>query len=135
MGLLVVLFLASSFRFSTKPLLSVLKGNNLMQRERRSAPRVQVNLPARWEGILSRQEATITDLSIDGCYVLSGGKVECKEVVRLEIIFPDQDPIYFWAEVVEEAEEIGFGARFTVVDVADKERLEAFISKTQASMK
>ena len=106
-----------------------------MQRERRSAPRVQVNLPARWEGILSRREATITDLSIDGCYVLTGGKVQRKEVVRLEIIFPDQEPIYFWAEVVEEAEEIGFGARFTVVDDADKQRLEAFISKRQASMK
>jgi hypothetical protein len=105
-----------------------------MQKERRSAPRVTVNLPARWEGILSRREATITDLSIDGCYVLTGGKVERKEVVRLEIIFPDQDPIYFWAEVVEQAEEIGFGARFTVVDDADKERLQAFISKRQASM-
>ena len=56
-----------------------------MKNERRSAPRIKVNLPVRWEGVLTQQIATITSLSETGCFVLSGGKVEPKELIRLEI--------------------------------------------------
>ena len=60
-----------------------------MERDRRSAPRVRVKLPARWEGVLSRENATVTDLSRSGCFVLTGGKVEVKELVWLEIQLTD----------------------------------------------
>ena len=83
-----------------------------MEIERRSAPRARVNLPARWEGAVSRENANITDLSRNGCFVLSGGKVEVKELVWLEIRLPDQEPVTLWAEVVNEAPEIGFAVRF-----------------------
>ena len=74
-----------------------------MQNERRSAPRARVNLPARWEGVLSRESATVTDISRNGCFVLSGGKVEIKELVWLEIQLPELDAVHFWAEVVNQA--------------------------------
>jgi len=74
-----------------------------MTNERRRSPRVKVNLQARWEGVLSQQEATITDLSKTGCFVLTGGKVEPKELVRLEIEAPEGEPFVLWAEVVEAA--------------------------------
>jgi hypothetical protein len=61
--------------------------------------------------------------------VLSGGKVNPKELVRLEIMFPDDEPIYLWAEVVEEADEIGFAMQFTSVEVADQVRLARFIQQ------
>ena len=54
-----------------------------MEKDRRSAPRVRVKLQARWEGVLSRESATVTDLSRSGCFVLTGGKVEVKELVWL----------------------------------------------------
>lgn len=98
-----------------------------MENERRSAPRARVNLPARWEGVLSRENATVTDISRSGCFVLSGGKVEMKELVWLEIQLPDQDPVHFWAEVVDEATEIGFAVRFNSASDEDEEMLSRFI--------
>jgi len=100
-----------------------------MTNERRRAPRVKVNLRARWEGDHGQQEADVTSLSKNGCFVLSGGKFETKELVRLEIIFPDDDPIYAWAEVVEAAEEIGFAVRFTSLEEADEARLAKFLEQ------
>lgn len=98
-----------------------------MEKERRRSPRVKVNLPARWEGVLSQQQASVTDLSKTGCFVLSGGKVEPRELIRLEITFPDNAQIYPWAEVIEEASEIGFAVRFTSMDDEENERLEQFV--------
>ena len=78
-----------------------------MERDRRSAPRARVKLPARWEGVL-RENATVTDLSRSGCFVLTGGKVDVKELVWLEIKLTDQQTVNFWAEVVDQASDIGF---------------------------
>ena len=100
-----------------------------MGKERRRAPRIKVNLRARWEGNLGQQEASVTSLSAIGCFVLSGGKVEPKELIRLEIMFPDDAPIYMWAEVVEEAEEIGFSMQFTSVEEADQARLTQYVQR------
>lgn len=97
-------------------------------RERRRAPRVKTNLRARWEGDLGLREANVTSLSKLGCFVLSGGNVEPKELIRLEIIFPDDEPVYLWGEVVEKADEIGFAMQFTSLDKADQVRLRKFLA-------
>ena len=97
--------------------------------ERRQTPRLKVNLPARWEGVLTQQSATVTNLSETGCFVLSGGKVEPRELIRLEINLPDSGPVYFWSEVVDEAYEIGFGVKFTMGDEDDSKRLSTFIER------
>ncbi len=98
-----------------------------MNNERRSAPRIKVNIPVRWEGVLTQLAATITSLSETGCFVLSGGKVEPKELIRLEIELPDQEAVCFWSEVVDEANEIGFAVRFTSSEDDDRARLGAFV--------
>lgn len=95
--------------------------------DRRRAPRVKVDLAARWEGVLNQEQAQVTDLSTSGCFVLTGGKVENKELVRLEIDLPNQDPLYLWAEVVDAAYEIGFAVRFTAIEDIDEKRLSEFI--------
>ena len=100
-----------------------------MESERRRAPRVKVNLPARWEGVVSQQQASVTNLSLNGCFVLSGGRVEPRELLRLEITLPDNDQIYPWAEVVDDAGEIGFAVRFTSMDDEEEERLRRFVTK------
>ncbi len=104
-------------------------------KERRRAPRANVNLRARWEGEIGQQEANVTNLSQIGCFMLSGGKVQPKELIRVEIMFPDDAPIYLWAEVVEKAEEIGFAMKFTSVDEADQTRLGQFVQRCLASRK
>lgn len=97
-----------------------------MERDRRSAPRVRVNLPARWEGVLSRENATVTDLSRNGCFVLTGGKVEKKELVWLELQLNDQT-VHFWAEVVDEASEIGFAVKFNSTSPEDEATLAKYL--------
>ena len=99
-----------------------------MTDERRRSPRVKVNLQARWEGVMSQLEATITDLSKTGCFVLTGGNVEPKELVRLEIEVPEGEPLVLWAEVVDAAFEIGFAVRFTSMTDDDELRLSRFIT-------
>ena len=103
-----------------------------MRNERRSAARVKVNLPVRWEGVLTQQNATITNLSETGCFVLTGGKVEPRELIRLEIELPDQEAVYFWSEVVDEAYQIGFAARFTSAEDDDRARLIAYVQSQLA---
>lgn len=98
--------------------------------ERRKAPRAKVNLPARWEGASSQQHATVTNLSVNGCFILSGGNIEARELIRLEITLPKDGHIYPWAEVVEAAGEIGFAVRFTMMEDEDLERLTRFINHT-----
>jgi hypothetical protein len=96
-------------------------------KERRRAPRVKVNLLARWEGDLGRREAEVTSLSENGCFVLSGGKVKAKELIRLELMLPNGEPIRLWAEVVDEADEIGFSIQFTSVEATEQQRLNQFL--------
>jgi PilZ domain len=98
-----------------------------MEKDRRSAPRARVKLPARWEGILSRESATITDLSRNGCFVLTGGNVEVKELVWLEIQLTEQQKVNFWAEVVNEASEIGFALKFNSSSPEDEAALAKFL--------
>ena len=100
-----------------------------MEKERRSAPRARVKLTARWEGVLSRENATVTDLSRSGCFVLSGGKVEIKELVSLEIQLTDQLKVNFWAEVVNQAPEIGFALKFNSSSPEDEAALAAFLDR------
>ena len=97
--------------------------------DRRSAPRVRVNLPARWEGVLSRESATVTDLSRNGCFVLTGGKVEMKELVWLEINLTDTQIVNCWAEVVDAASEIGFAVKFNSSSPEDEATLAKFLEQ------
>ena len=97
--------------------------------ERRSSPRVRVNLPARWEGVHSRENATVTDLSRSGCFVLTGGRVEVKELVSLQIQLTETQSVNFWAEVVDAASEIGFGLKFNSSTPEDEAVLAKFLEK------
>ena len=97
--------------------------------ERRKSPRVRVNLPARWEGVLSRENATVTDLSRSGCFVLTGGKVEMKELVWLEIQLTETQTVHCWAEVVDQASEIGFALKFNSTSPEDEAILASFLER------
>lgn len=98
-------------------------------KDRRSAPRVRVNLPARWEGVLSRETATVTDISRNGCFVLTGGKVEVKELVWLEIQLTETQAVNFWAEVVDQASDIGFALKFNSSSPEDELALASFLDR------
>ena len=100
-----------------------------MEKDRRAAPRARVKLSARWEGVLSRENATVTDLSRSGCFVLTGGKVEVKELVWIEIQLTDRQTVNFWAEVVNKSSEIGFALKFNSSSPEDEATLAEFLDK------
>jgi hypothetical protein len=84
-----------------------------MMSERRKTERVQVSLAARWEGVLTRREGTITDISLSGCFMLTMDTVTPCELISIEIQIPTGRWIYLWAEVVYSIPEMGFALRFT----------------------
>lgn len=99
---------------------------------------MRVKLQARWEGVLSRENATVTDLSRSGCFVLTGGKVDKKELVWLEIQLTDQLKVNFWAEVVDEASDIGFALKFNSSSPEDEAALAKYLEglfQSQANKK
>ena len=98
-----------------------------MEIERRKAPRARVKLAARWEGAMSRDDATVTDLSRTGCFVLTGGKVDVKELVWIEIQLTETQAVNFWAEVVDQASDIGFALKFNSSSPEDEATLAKFL--------
>ena len=60
---------------------------------------------------MTQGRGAVCDLSLTGCFVLSGGEVSVGELVRLEIHFPKEISL-LWGEVVYRVEEIGFALRF-----------------------
>ena len=59
--------------------------------------------------------------------MLTGGKVEVKELISLEIQLPDGQPIHFWAEVVDEASDIGFALKFNSSTPEDEAALAKYL--------
>ena len=72
-------------------------------------------------------DAVVTDLSRSGCFVLSGGQVELKELIWLQIHVPGGPSVEIWAEVVDQASEIGFAVRFNSTSDDDELRLSNYI--------
>ena len=84
-----------------------------MGEERRVAERVRVQLEARWEGVISRREGTVSDLSKTGCFILTRAEVVPGELIRMEIQSPTEGWFSLWGEVVYQIEEMGFAVSFT----------------------
>jgi hypothetical protein len=81
--------------------------------ERRNAERYRVTLNASWVGKRATRPATVTDLSVGGCFVLAEDLVEPEELVRIEVELPNQERLVLWGHVIYRMEEIGFGVRFS----------------------
>jgi PilZ domain len=100
-----------------------------MIKDRRKFHRVRVSLPARWEGAMDQADATVTDLSQNGCFVLTGGTVELNELIWIEIVLPDGELVPLWGEVVDAAYDIGFALKFNSGTGEGEARLRRFIEK------
>ena len=91
--------------------------------ERRAQERLEVYLNARWEGDLGRSTGTVSDISVDGCFVLTGGRVAPYELITLEIQLPNDEWIGAWGQVVNYTPEIGFGVRYIKFGRREREEL------------
>src|SRR5580765_4285384 len=79
--------------------------------ERRSAERFRANLKVRWQSLMTQGRGAVCDLSASGCFVLTGGQVTPRELIRLELIEGDEVTT-LWGQVAYRVNEMGFALRF-----------------------
>lgn len=91
--------------------------------ERRSTNRYLVELNIEWEGSAGRVPATISDVSLDGCFVLSSGDVEDGEEVKIFVPLADGMKVQFDGRIANHVYEIGFGVKFGQLSAAQRELL------------
>jgi hypothetical protein len=82
--------------------------------ERRESPRYKVSLRARWGGgEWAGREGTVTNLSADGCFVMTEGVVALGELVQVQVEPPDGEPLPLWGSVIHHVEGKGFALQFS----------------------
>lgn len=97
-------------------------------KERRENERYSVNIDIEWEGLVGRKHGTISDISREGCFVLSSGEVEDSENVKIFLPLTDGMKVQFWGQVINHVFEIGFAVRFIELSPAQIDFLEKFVS-------
>lgn len=93
--------------------------------------RYAINLDIEWEGLIGRQQGTVSDVSMLGCFVLCSGEVENGETVKLFFPIGGGMRVQFWGEVVNHVFEIGFGVRFIELTESQQELLERLIGPSR----
>lgn len=81
--------------------------------ERRGTNRYPVEMDVEWVGSAGRSPGTISDLSLDGCFVLSSGDVNDGENIKLYVPLTDGMKVEFSDRVANHVFEIGFGKSLT----------------------
>jgi hypothetical protein len=97
--------------------------------ERRTAERVRLNLRTRWEALTTQGRGAVSDLSPNGCFVLTGGEVTVGELIRLEIGF-SQEIVPVWGQIVYKVSEIGFALRFNFGSEEEQHALNRLIESS-----
>ncbi len=92
--------------------------------ERRSRPRLSVNLEAVWDSATDNHPALITDLSLGGCYMNTVGEIMTGEMVGFRVLLPDGDWLYVEGEVRHHTVGRGFGVQFADLDPEQNEKIE-----------
>ncbi len=96
--------------------------------ERRKHPRYAVNIDVEWEHATGRRRGTVSDVSLEGCFVLCAGEVENGDRVRIFLPIGDGMKVQFAGEIVNHFYEIGFAVRFIDLGAAQRNFLEQFIA-------
>ncbi len=91
--------------------------------ERRSTNRYPVEMEVEWEGSGGRSTGSISDVSLEGCFVLSSGDVSDGEPVKLFIPLADGMNVEFGGHVANHVIEIGFGFKFAPLSDAQRDML------------
>jgi c-di-GMP-binding flagellar brake protein YcgR len=114
----------------------------MIRKERRQAKRISTNLTVRWNTSNLSQESKITDLSAEGCFILTAdqmsvnklsriAQVAQRDAIHVELHLSDDQRLKLRGEVVYEVERLGFGVRFLNVAKPDEHVLKTFIDKQE----
>jgi hypothetical protein len=97
--------------------------------ERRTVPRYSVKIEIDWESNNARKRGTVSDVSVEGCYVLSSGDVEDGEKIKLFLPLSDGMKVQFWGEVINHIYELGFAVKFVELGAAQRDFLVRIINE------
>ena len=95
--------------------------------DRRGSRRYPVSLDIEWEIHSDRRTGTLSDISREGCFILSGVEVSDGELVKVLIPLSDGMKVEFLGQVANFVFEIGFAVHFISLSDAQKEVLESFV--------
>ena len=99
--------------------------------ERRRLSRFPLDVAVEWETQKGRQPGNMSDISLEGCFVLSSGDVTDGEFVKIFVPISDGAKVEFAATVANHVLEIGFGARFNELSSAQRELLVKLVERTR----
>jgi PilZ domain-containing protein len=100
--------------------------------ERRKAERVRLDLPARWQSLLTQGSGSVCDLSATGGFLLTGGDVRPGELIRLEVDFGNH-PVFLWGQVIYQIAEMGFSLRFIFHEENEQRALADLIERVRTA--
>lgn len=101
--------------------------------ERRATNRFPIEIDVDWETAGGRQSGTISDVSLDGCFVLGSGEVNDGDSVTVFIPLADGMKVQFDGTVANHVFEIGFGVKFTQLSAAQRELLIKLVQGAERS--
>lgn len=99
--------------------------------ERRGTNRYPINVSAEWETTAGRKPGALSDVSFDGCFVLSSGDVTDNEPVRVFIPLADGMKVQFDGRIANHVFEIGFGVKFEALSSAQRELLVKLVREAE----
>jgi hypothetical protein len=95
--------------------------------DRRKSRRYPLSLDIEWENYHGRRPGTLSDISEDGCFVLSEVDVSDGEMVKVFIPLTDGMKVEFLGQVANYVYEIGFAVNFISLTDAQREFLASFV--------
>jgi len=101
--------------------------------ERRASNRYSIEIDVEWETSAGRFPGTISDVSIDGCFVLSSGDINDGDDVKLFVPLADGMKVQFEGRVANHVFEIGFGVRFGMMTAAQRDVLMKIVRESEES--
>ena len=96
--------------------------------ERRRFKRYSVSLDIEWENHFGRRTGTMSDISDEGCFILSEVDVSDGELVKVFIPLTDGMKVEFLGQVANFVYEIGFAVSFISLSDAQREFLTSFVA-------
>ena len=99
--------------------------------ERRSVNRYQVEVDVEWQTSAGRSPGTISDVGLDGCFVLSSGDVADGEPVKIFVPLADGMKVEFTGRITNHVFEIGFGAKFDKISAAQRDLLARLVQDAE----
>jgi len=95
--------------------------------DRRKSKRYPLTIDIEWENYYGRREGTLSDISMDGCFILSPVDVSDGELVKVFIPLTGGMTVEFLGQVANFVYEIGFAINFVSMTDAQKEFLTSFV--------